>query len=95
MINKNGILCKLTKAHYLWTNGQAKWSIHTIKKATTKVFSCPALDNLKAYVLAFRDAFIFAKHLKALRWKTLYQSIVDGWQKNPAVFESDPRHLIL
>ena len=41
-----------------------------------------------------RGAFIFAKHLKALRWKTPYQVIVDAWQKNPARFKTDPGHLI-
>ena len=23
-----------------------------------------------------------------------YQTIVDAWQKNPAMFKTDPRHLI-
>jgi hypothetical protein len=45
-------------------------------------------------VLAFVYAFNFAKHLKALRWKTPYQTVVEAWQKNPAVFNTDPRHLI-
>ena len=40
------------------------------------------------------SVFCFSKYLKALRWKTLYQSIVDAWQKNPATFKIDPRHLI-
>ena len=66
----------------------------TIKEATIKAFHYPDLESLKAHVLAFVCAFNFAKHLKALRWKTPYQTIVDTWQKNPAIFKADPRHLI-
>ena len=40
-------------------------------------------------------AFNFAKHLKALRWKTPYPTIGEAWQKNPAIFKTDPRHFIL
>ena len=36
---------------------------------------------MKAHVLAFVCAFNFAKHLKALRWKTPYQTVVEAWQK--------------
>ena len=57
-------------------------------------FHYPDLDSLKAHVLAFVCAFNFAKHLKALRWKTPYQTLVETWQKNPAIFKTDPRHLI-
>jgi hypothetical protein len=32
--------------------------------------------------------------LKGLRWKTPYQTIVEAWQKTPAIFKADPRHLI-
>ena len=59
----------------------------TIKDATIKAFHYPDLDSLKAHVLAFVCAFNFAKHLKALRWKTPYQAIADARQKNPATFK--------
>ena len=50
------------------------------KCVNTKVFGC---------------AFNVAKHLKALRWKAPYQTVVEAWQKNPAIFKTNPRHLIL
>ena len=64
------------------------------RDATIKAFHYPDLESLKAHVLANARAFNFAKHLKALRWKTPYQTVVDAWQKNPAIFKADPRHLI-
>lgn len=59
-----------------------------------KAFHYPGLESLKAHVLDNVRAFNFAKHLKALRWKTPCQTIVVAWQKNPAIFKTDPLHLI-
>ena len=47
----------------------------TIKEATIKAFHYPDLDGLKAHVLAFVKAYSFAKHLKAIRWKTPFEAV--------------------
>jgi hypothetical protein len=66
----------------------------TIKEATIKVFHYPSLESLKAHVLAFVTAYNFAKHLKALRWKTPFEAICAAWTKDPKAFIFNPRHLI-
>ena len=47
----------------------------TIKDATLKLFHDPDIESLKAHVLAFMKAYNYAKHLKALRWKTPFEAI--------------------
>ena len=92
--NENDIAHKLTTPHHPWTNGQAERMNHTSKEATIKTFHYPGLDSLRAHVLAFVCAFNFAKHLKAPKWKTPYQTVVEAWQRTPAMFKADSRHLI-
>ncbi len=44
----------------------------SIKDATVEAFHYEDLESLKAHVLTFVTACNFAKHLKALRWRTPY-----------------------
>lgn len=66
----------------------------TIKDATVKVYHYGDPESLKAQVLAFVTAYNFAKHLKALRWRTPYQAICDVWTKDPSMFKINPHHLM-
>ena len=66
----------------------------TIKDATIKVFHYPDLDSLKAHVIAFVWTYNFAKHLKALRWRTPFEAIAHAWTNDPTTFKIDPPHLI-
>ena len=55
----------------------------TVKQATIRAYHYDDLESLKAHVLSFVTTYNFAKHLKALKWKTPFQSICDAWKSNP------------
>ena len=91
---EHGIDHRLTKPHRPWTNGQAEQMNRTIEDATVKAFHYPGLEALQAHVLAFIRAYNFAKHLKALRWRTPFEAICHAWAADPTPFKINPRHLI-
>src|SRR3712207_28187 len=91
---EHGIEHRRTKPYHPWTNVQADRMNRTVKEATVKAFHYPDLEALKAHVLAFVRAYNFAKHLKALRWRTPIQAICDAWAKDPSIFKINPHHLI-
>jgi transposase InsO family protein len=90
---EHGIGRKLARPHHPWTNGQAERMNRAVKEATVKAFHYPDPDALKAHVLASARAYNLAKHLKASRWRTPFQAVLDAWTKDPSIFKIDPHHL--
>jgi transposase len=91
---EHGSTHKLTKPYHPWTNGQAERMNRTVKDATVRAFHYETLDSLKAHLDAFITAYNFAKHLKALRWRTPFQAICDAWTNDPDPFIINPHQLI-
>lgn len=60
-----------------------------------KTFHDENLESLKAHILAFITAYNFAKHLKALRWRTPFQAICDAWTKDPSIFRVNRQKIIV
>ena len=52
------------------------------------------LGSFKAHLQTFLAADNFAKHLKALRWRTPFQAVCDAWKNDPTSFTINPHHLI-
>jgi hypothetical protein len=52
------------------------------------------LASLKAHLQTLLAADNFAKHLKALRWRTPFQAVCDAWKNDPTSFTINPHHLI-
>jgi transposase InsO family protein len=92
--DEHGIRHKPTKPDHPWTDGQAERMNRTVKDATIKAFHYPDPEALRAHILAFVTAYNFAKHLKALHWRTPFQAVCDAWKADPSAFKINPHHLI-
>jgi transposase InsO family protein len=86
---------RLTKPYPPWTNGQAERMVRTLKQATVRAFHYDGVRELRRHVADYLTAYNFAKHLKALRWRTPYETLEAIWSSRPELFRRSPDHLTL
>jgi len=69
--------------------------MRTLKEATVRTYHYETYRQLRRYIAGYLRAYNFAKHLKALRWKTPYETIQALCQSKPELFHNSPNHLTL
>lgn len=89
---ENDIEHRLTKVAHPWTNGQVERMNRTLKEATVKKFYYETHQHLKEHLVAFVNAYNFARRLKTLQGLTPYEFIAKEWQKEPGRFKVKPTH---
>ena len=62
----------------------------TLKEATVRRYHYESRDQLKAHLMAFLDAYNFARRLKTLHGLTPYEAICKAWTIEPDRFIREP-----
>ena len=65
----------------------------TLKEATGRRYHYETHQQLQDHLVAFLDAYNFAKRLKTLRGLTPYEAICKAWAEEPQRFSLQPDHL--
>jgi len=90
----NGIKHKLTKFRHPWTNGQVEIFNKKIKAYTTKKYYYETVKQLKEHVMAFLLSYNYQKKLKALKYISPYDKLLQIFKTNEQLFNCNPSHKI-
>jgi len=89
---RHGIDHRLTRPNHPWTNGQVERMNRTLKEATVRRYHYARHAELRVHLQAFLDAYNFAKRLKTLKGRTVFQFISENWASEPQRFNRHPGH---
>jgi len=92
---KNGIEHRLTKFRHPWTNGQVEIMNKKIKAHTTKKYHYDTPESLKKHLMAYMLAYNFQRPLKALKFKTPYDKIIEIYEQKAELFNLNPLQKIV
>ena len=87
---KHKIKHKLTKFRHPWTNGQVEIMNKKIKAHTTKLYHYENIKSLKKHLMAYILAYNFQRPLKALKYISPYDRIVEIYKEKPKLFNFNP-----
>ena len=88
--HKNNIEHRLTKFKHPWTNGQVEVMNRVIKQHTTKRYHYDDIGQLKQHLAAFLLVYNYQRPLKALKYKTPYEKMMEEYEINPSLFFINP-----
>jgi transposase-like protein len=89
-----GVDHRKTKARHPWTNGMAERMVKTIKDHTIKLEKYDSPESMAIAIYHFQDIHNFQKRLKALNFKTPYQTTMEWFVKEPKLFLKNPNELL-
>lgn len=92
---KHKIKHKLTKFRHPWTNGQVEIMNKKIKAHTTKIYHYDTVDGLRKHLMAYLLAYNFQRPLKALEYKSPYDSVIAWYKRKPHLFRQKPTQKIM
>ena len=90
--SKYGVTHKLTKFRHPWTNGQVEIMNKKIKAHTTKLYHYETVESLRKHLMAYIFAYNFQRPLKALKYKSPYDSMIEWHNQKPQLFHHNPTH---
>ena len=92
LCKKHEIEHRLTKFRHPWTNGQVEIMNKKIKAHTTRKYHYVTVKQLKQHLMAYVLVYNFQQPLKALHYKSPYETIIEIFEKNPTLFKDNPHH---
>lgn len=88
----NGTSHKKTKFRHPWTNGQVERFNRTVKSQTIRKYYYPDFDSLEKHLDSYVSAYNIAKKLKAIKFLTPVEKVVEIYKNKPKLFLRNPFH---